>query len=101
MGPVGAVFIGIALMVSAQLALARPEGGSTTRASAANRSPQVQEMRSQMREYRKNWIAPRPATVTDGMPPSLSPRPARTRLTESERDLLRQELRDLRIKPAP
>lgn len=60
-------------------------------------------MRLQMREYRKSWLLPRPAAVgTDGMPASMLPsRPARTRLSDSERDLLRRELRDLRIKPAP
>lgn len=66
-----------------------------------------------MREYRKNWVSPRPAAATiratEGVPTSaaspssvLSPRPSsRTRLSDTERDLLRQELRDLRIQAAP
>lgn len=83
------------------LALARPEANGASRVSP--RSAQAQEMRLQMREYRKNWSLPRPVTATDGMPAALAPaRPtSRTRLSDSERHLLRKELREIHISPTP
>lgn len=89
-------------VVAAPTVQARQDGSREPR-SAPQRSAQIQEMRSQLREYHDNRmprVLPAAAQGSDTRAVELQPG-AGSRLSEAERGTLRRELRGLRAPSAP